>query len=754
MGIRRRHNRGVSSKGVRCEAATTVDGQNGPSEATEGTPAPREPLLLENADFESYYQCQQICTAAEWQQFLDALRTSLPAGIRINAASPQSAGPLLAQLRRLKEETNDDNLVAPRQLPWYPGGLAWQWDHLSAMDIKKRHEFKSLKQYLGWLQSHGALTRQEAVSMIPPLCLDVKPGDFVLDLCAAPGSKASQLLELLQWARSTDTIDRPGTARGVLVANEINSKRADVLKTQVERFCSPCAVVTQFDAQYFPNLSQSDQGDDLKFNRVLADVPCSGDGTMRKFPEIWTSWSPKGALGLHPMQYSILCRGLSQLKVGGRLVYSTCSFNPVEDEAVVAAALQKYGCAVKLVPLPHLDGLHGNPGLQTWRVPHPEDARITWQHFEDVPPEVLMKHDKVLRRSVFPPAPGEEATAWSQVCGCCRRFLPHIVGSGGFFVAVFEKVAECTQGRKACRNKDQSKQGYPGKEGNTTDEALDHSSTRDANNDLLLSKSDCKMAKQCETEQSSHVVGAVGQVSKRKLQRMTDYELIPIDDPSWRAAAAFFGLDVNLASRLVRSKGSPRNVYYVTDEVMTFINSYSIARPRLLHAGVRALVQMGGSKEQRFWRLGNEGVRILLEHGLQRQIRVSCRFLSKLLQQTELSRDELDEAARAGEVQGLESLAVGPAVIREKAMMLQGQSETQLADTDLLSGSLAVTLMPTSQGKEATPDIVISALLSKTTLSSYVPRAEAVAMLELLELEERTTRILRASSGTQADAEA
>lgn len=78
----------------------------------------------------------------------------------------------------------------------------------------------------------------------------------------------------------------------------------------------------------------------LKFDRILADVPCSGDGTMRKSPDIWRRWSVQGGNSLHPLQLRIAVHGARLMQVGGRMVYSTCTFNPIEDEAVVAALLQ------------------------------------------------------------------------------------------------------------------------------------------------------------------------------------------------------------------------------------------------------------------------------------------------------------------------------------------------------------------------------------------------------------------------------
>ncbi|CAN0237249.1 unnamed protein product, partial [Hapterophycus canaliculatus] len=84
------------------------------------------------------------------------------------------------------------------------------------------------------------------------------------------------------------------------------------------------------------------------FDRVLADVPCSGDGTLRKQPSIWRTWTVAGGLGLHPLQLLITLRGAAMLKIGGKMVYSTCSLNPIEDEAVVAEVLRRCGGNLEL----------------------------------------------------------------------------------------------------------------------------------------------------------------------------------------------------------------------------------------------------------------------------------------------------------------------------------------------------------------------------------------------------------------------
>jgi multisite-specific tRNA:(cytosine-C5)-methyltransferase len=117
----------------------------------------------------------------------------------------------------------------------------------------------------------------------------------------------------------------------------------------LNRIGSPNCMITNLDAAAIPSIkipsdpSSSSSGSaatkTLFFDRILCDVPCSGDGTTRKNPGIWKVWKPADGLGLHTLQLRILSRAIQMLKPGGRLVYSTCSYNPIENEAVVSSAL-------------------------------------------------------------------------------------------------------------------------------------------------------------------------------------------------------------------------------------------------------------------------------------------------------------------------------------------------------------------------------------------------------------------------------
>lgn len=121
--------------------------------------------------------------------------------------------------------------------------------------------------------------------MIPPIVLDVKPHHKVLDMCAAPGSKTAQLIEAIHAQEDV-------VPSGLVVANDSDNSRCYMLVHQAKRLQSPCVLITNHDASIMPNLQVTDPKNpsekvNLRFDRVLCDVPCSGDGTMRKNADIW-----------------------------------------------------------------------------------------------------------------------------------------------------------------------------------------------------------------------------------------------------------------------------------------------------------------------------------------------------------------------------------------------------------------------------------------------------------------------------------
>lgn len=326
-----------------------------------------------------------------------------------------------------KEPMKVEQVKPPKCLPWYPDELAWQID-LSRKVVRSQEVLSRLHDFLVSETETGYISRQEAVSMIPPLVLDIQSNSRVLDLCAAPGSKTAQLIEYLHKEENT-------IPEGFVVANDKDSKRCYLMVHQVKRLSSPCFMIVNHDAAYFPRICITPKGEKpefLTFDRVLADVPCSGDGTMRKNIDIWRKWSPIMGVGMHSLQLKILRRGLEQLEVGGRLVYSTCSMHPVEDEAVIAEMLRKCHGTVELVDISSLlPGLKTVDGLSQWKLMTKFGVWI--ENHEQVPPQLKSQ----LLPSMFPPT-DEEAGKFN--LHRCVRILPHHQDTGGFFIAAMTKT--------------------------------------------------------------------------------------------------------------------------------------------------------------------------------------------------------------------------------------------------------------------------------------------------------------------------
>lgn len=308
--------------------------------------------------------------------------------------------------------------------------------------------------------------------MIPPLLIDARPGMTVLDMCAAPGSKSAQLMELLHAGEEEtmqqatkdvhdgnagpgsigpEGLNDDGRSTGLLVANDSDYKRAHMLIHQMKRLSSPNLIVTNHDATMYPSIKlpplPSTEGKPqknryLKFDRILADVPCSGDGTARKNYSVWKDWSPSNALGLYAIQSRILVRALQMLKVGGRVVYSTCSMNPVENEAVIASAINRCGGSanIKIIDCSNeLPGLKRAPGLRSWKVMDREGRMWnSWQEIEERREKEGILGLGRLAEGMFPPS-GENADLPLERC---TRIYPHLQDTGGFFITVLEKHCE------------------------------------------------------------------------------------------------------------------------------------------------------------------------------------------------------------------------------------------------------------------------------------------------------------------------
>ncbi|MBR3949493.1 MAG: RsmB/NOP family class I SAM-dependent RNA methyltransferase [Oscillospiraceae bacterium] len=166
----------------------------------------------------------------------------------------------------------------------------------------------------------GVYYLQEASAMAPVALLDPQSGEKVCDLCAAPGGKTTQIAGRM-------------AGKGFLLCNEINPKRAKILSRNIERMGVPNALVTN---EHPENLAKRFPG---FFDRVLVDAPCSGEGMFRKEEAAVTDWSQETVEMCARRQAEILHSAARLVRPGGRLVYSTCTFAPEEDEGAVAAFL-------------------------------------------------------------------------------------------------------------------------------------------------------------------------------------------------------------------------------------------------------------------------------------------------------------------------------------------------------------------------------------------------------------------------------
>jgi len=387
-------------------------------------------IQKENEELCTYYQKQQLVDKEEWELLMATLRTPLPTTFRL-AGHRQEASCMKEQI----EARFGKRIPSLKPLPFYqPEGHAWHLDcdrktlRASGRNAEGElsEEAKAVRELHGWLVAateNGDVSRQEAVSMVPPLLLNVQPGQLVLDLCAAPGSKTAQLVEALESSAET------GAKNGLVIANDSDQKRAYLLMHQVKRITSPSLLVTNLDGTLFPSLVFSTENGLTKkqFDRILADVPCSGDGTFRKNAQLWRTWTANQAFGLHPLQVRLLEKAVKLLKLGGRLVYSTCSMNPIENEAVVAYVLSRHD-GMKIVDVgEQLSGLKRRPGWTQWKVLGKD---IEYEKPEDVPEELR-------RRFPFSCFPQESYREMG--LEHCLRILPHDQNTGGFFVAVLEK---------------------------------------------------------------------------------------------------------------------------------------------------------------------------------------------------------------------------------------------------------------------------------------------------------------------------
>ncbi len=247
----------------------------------------------------------------DWEEFKKYSLSFLRRSIRINTLKG-SVKDVTASIKKKGWKLDP--------IPWCKNGF---WiSHPDRRDVGNLLEHKLGKIYV-----------QEAASMIPPIVLQPKPGDIVLDMCAAPGSKTTQMAAMME-------------NKGLLVANDYRGLRIQSLGINLQRSGVTNVLVTLMNGEKFK---------DMQFDKILVDAPCSGTGTIRKSLKTITMWNPGMVRKICLQQKRLAEVAFKNLKPGGVMVYSTCSLEPEENEGVVHHLLETFpSLIVEKINLPGL----------------------------------------------------------------------------------------------------------------------------------------------------------------------------------------------------------------------------------------------------------------------------------------------------------------------------------------------------------------------------------------------------------------
>lgn len=257
----------------------------------------------------------------KYDLLIDSWSKPLPEGFRVNTL-------------KLPEEYILDRLrkkgIVFRKIPWARYGYV----------LEREFELSTTVEHM-----LGLIYLQGPVSMSSVEALDPKPGEIILDMCAAPGSKSTQICQLLE-------------GKGVLVANDPVIDRCKALSSNLQRLGVYNVVVTTLDGRAFPKIVGE------LFDRILVDAPCSSLGIVSKDWSVVRNWSFRNVARLSRLQFQLLRAAFDCLKKGGILVYSTCTLTVEENELVVYNLLRSRGNAY--IEEVKLDGLKYEEGLIEW----------------------------------------------------------------------------------------------------------------------------------------------------------------------------------------------------------------------------------------------------------------------------------------------------------------------------------------------------------------------------------------------------
>ncbi len=247
----------------------------------------------------------------DWEEFIEISKTMPPQSFRVNTWKAD-VDDVLERLGHL----------GLKKIPWYDKGF--YVENYSRLG-------NTLEHFLGYIYI------QDSASMIPPLLVK---GHTILDMCAAPGSKTTQLSQDLK--------------ESIIIANDINIHRIKALQSNVSRLGCLNVFVTLYDGRNYPNID---------VDSILLDAPCSSDGMTRRDNEFFSKWSMRRVYAFSRLQKSLISRAFELLPSGGELIYSTCTSSPEENELVIKFLLEKFDDA-KLCTV-DIDA-KTRPGLTFW----------------------------------------------------------------------------------------------------------------------------------------------------------------------------------------------------------------------------------------------------------------------------------------------------------------------------------------------------------------------------------------------------
>ena len=325
----------------------------------------KEKLMERYKPKEEFIQrIEKLIGKEDAKKFFEIAYTSSPDFIRVNTLkiSPEALKKKLESYGWVMGQPYPDHpevLIVERESHLVPGALGKTIEHL-----------------LGYFYV------QEISSMLPIIALNPQPDELFLDLCASPGSKTTQAAAVMG-------------NKGTIIANEVSMGRIRILNANLEKCGVSNVIVTRKDGvQFCKRWSREVK---MKFDKILVDAPCSGEGTLRKSPKTFEMWNLSFIKALSKVQKKLASEALKILRVGGEMVYSTCTLGPEEDEAVVNYLKQNFDIEIMKVDLP----LKMREGVTEWE--------------GDV-------YDKEVKN--------------------CRRLYPQDNNSDGFFLAKIRKLSD------------------------------------------------------------------------------------------------------------------------------------------------------------------------------------------------------------------------------------------------------------------------------------------------------------------------